>query len=187
MSNTDTVEIVEPPLPKAAVVAAAAADDNDVKPKAVNIENVKKVSDGDEDDETPERLKISKASERAKKFWNESFSKRTDRGFVNKSHMENHPDDTTYNIPKRVLEREAKRGRHPAINTNISQGDQSQTRDWLTSYESFKGILHKLAPPESSPSILVIGNGLSFLPIELYKDGYHNVWGTDVLNTILLF
>lgn len=140
-----------------------------------------RAGDDDDDDEVvSERLKLSKASERAKKFWNESFSKKTDRGFINRTHMENHPDDTTYHIPRRVLEREARHEKQPAINTNISKGEQSLTRDWLTSYESFKDILHKLAPPESKPSILVIGNGLSYLPIELYKDGYHNVWGTDV-------
>lgn len=142
------------------------------------------VKEAVDEEEEAERLKIAKASERAKKFWNESFSKKTDRGFVNKTHMENHPDDTTYHIPKRVLQREAKGDKRPSINLNISQGEQSQTRDWLTSYESFKAFLHKLAPQESSPSILVIGNGLSYLPIELYKDGYHNVWGTDVINQI---
>lgn len=160
MLNTDKTEIVEPPK----AVVGDGVDDSD---KAA-------------DEEISERLKLSKASERAKKFWNESFSKKTDRGFVNKSHMENHPDDTTYHIPKRVLEREAKREKQPAVSYVISQGEQSQTRDWLTSYESFKDILHKLAPQESNPSILVIGNGLSYLPIELYKDGYHDVWGTDV-------
>jgi 2-polyprenyl-3-methyl-5-hydroxy-6-metoxy-1,4-benzoquinol methylase len=67
-----------------------------------------------------------------------------------------------------------------------SPNESSKFYEWFVDYASFAPLVHKFVPKKSK-EILIVGTGNSFLPRDMYKDGYKNILATDICSNIINF